>query len=65
VLRRVDACEGWTITATEVTAAFVRGDDPVRADMPAIIMGADTRVIHGVDVLSELRVPTTVVVIVE
>jgi hypothetical protein len=65
VLRRVDTTEGWAITAAEVMAAFVRGDEPAGPDMPAIIMGPDERVIHGADVLSELRVPTTVVVVIE
>ncbi len=64
-LRRIDACEGWAVTVAEVMAAFWRGDDPVGADAPAIIMGTDGRVVHGADVLSELRVPTTVVVVIE
>jgi hypothetical protein len=65
VLRRLDQDEGWTISATEVQQAFRDDAEPRGSDIAAIVMDADGQVVHGVDVLSEVRAPTPVVVLVE
>ena len=65
VLRRVEQDEGWTISATEVRQAFRDDAEPRGADIAAIVMDAGGQVVHGADVLSEVRVPTPVVVLVE
>jgi hypothetical protein len=65
VLRRVDSTEGWAVTVAEAKATFRRGGDPLGPDMPAIVMSGDGRVRHGADVLGELVVPTTVLVVIE
>ena len=65
VLRRVERDEGWTISATEVQQAFRDDTEPRGPDIAAIVMDADGQVVHGADVLSEVRVPTPVVILVE
>jgi hypothetical protein len=65
LLRRVDSDEGWAISTAEVQHAFQSDTDPQGPDMPAVVMDTTGQVIHGADVLSEVRHPTPMVILVE
>ncbi len=65
LLRRLDGDEGWALSAAEVHQAFESDTEPQGPDMPAVVMDAAGQVIHGADVLSEVRQPTPMVILVE
>jgi hypothetical protein len=65
LLRRVDGDEGWALSTAEVQHAFECDTNPQGPDMPAVVMDAAGQVIHGADVLSEVRRPTPIVILVE
>jgi len=65
VLRRVNRDQGWAVTVTDVERAFEAERDPQGSDVAAVVVDPDGRVVHGADVLRDIRRPTSLVVLVE
>jgi len=65
VLRRVNRDQGWAVTLADVERAFEAERDPQGSDVAAIIVDPAGRVVHGADVLGDIRRPASVVVLVE
>jgi hypothetical protein len=65
VLRRVNRDQGWAVTVADVQQAFEAEREPQGVDAAAIVVDEAGRVVHGADVLRDIRRPTTLIVLVE
>jgi hypothetical protein len=65
VLRRVNGAQGWAVTVADVEQAFPAGRDSEGPDAAAIVVDGTGQVVHGADVLRDIRRPTSLVVLIE